>query len=504
MKANKVLEGKELEKFFIEQIALLKERFLGFLSQFDAEDLFHKWREFIRHIDELYNIDSLTSEEEDDMLLSCGVDNCNKPQFEKVLDVVGNLYGMDVRRRFKESCNMLSLLNYKYIMNGQARNYCRTLGEAVARCQSMRLFYVDMLMLIPNYAKGCKKVDFLDLLAVFQPMIDLCFVNIRTAYNALVVNKSIDDFQAVPQGRELVFNYNYNHLEGEFLEPVRLSLFDVMSNMTEKEVNKLPKHRAHVLCGYEELIEGIELTAAAYNKYGINETGEFKAMVDMAYDLKAYLQDDYAFVVPMEDYEDLRSRNPNLTLYCDSKDFDEMINSRPAFFRFEDKYYSTVLLYQRYMVNEVQRLLEKNKKFQIDSGFIFEKEIKKVLGEFGYKGTGIKRINRKEYDVVCIKDDCIYNFQCKNNSVSVSQQGKDWFKRTCDNIRRLNKYYEKALDKEDKRANLLKENLGIGSVKSYVISRYPVITRNPRIINYNQLRTWLYMRESASDDRYTK
>ena len=45
---NKVLEGKELDEFFERQIVFLKDEFVTFISQFDATDLFHKWREFIR------------------------------------------------------------------------------------------------------------------------------------------------------------------------------------------------------------------------------------------------------------------------------------------------------------------------------------------------------------------------------------------------------------------------------------------------------------------------
>lgn len=52
------IEGKELDSFFEKQIVDLEEEYVKFLSQFDATDLFHKWREFIRHIDELYNITS--------------------------------------------------------------------------------------------------------------------------------------------------------------------------------------------------------------------------------------------------------------------------------------------------------------------------------------------------------------------------------------------------------------------------------------------------------------
>lgn len=51
---NKVLEGKELDEFFERQIVYLKDEFVAFISQFDATDLFHKWREFIRHVDESF------------------------------------------------------------------------------------------------------------------------------------------------------------------------------------------------------------------------------------------------------------------------------------------------------------------------------------------------------------------------------------------------------------------------------------------------------------------
>ena len=140
--------------------------------------------------------------------------------------------------------------------------------------------------------------------------------------------------------------------------------------------------------------------------------------------------------------------------------------------------------------------MEKKKKFQIDSGFVFENEVKRVVEEFGYDvRCDVKRINRKEFDVVCVKDDCIYNFQCKNNSVGVSLQGEDWFRWTCSAIRRLNRYYEKELSKEDNREELLKQKIGLDTVKSFVISRFPVISNNPRIINFNGLRKFLFMME---------
>lgn len=485
-----------MDDYFEEQIKFLKEQFVQFLSQFDASDLFHKWRELIRHIDELYNITSLTTIEEDELLLRCNINIFYEPRFGRVLEIVNKRYGIDVKNRFLQSCIMLSALNMAYAHHGQTWNCSHTLEEAFARCQAMRLYYVTMLLFIPKYCKGTKKVEFMDLLNVFQPMIDMCLINIRTAYNALLVNNCMDDFKATPQIYGLKFNYDYNHLEGEYLEPMRMTIVDVMQNMTDDEKSRLPKAGAKVLYGYEELMQGIALSSAVYEKYGINELENFKQMVGLAGDLKDYLRDNYAFIVPEGVFRELIKKYSKLDLVDKCDDFDEMLNSRSAFFEYDGYYYSTVLLYQRYMVNEEQRLLEKKKKFQIDSGFVFEKEVKKVLAEFGYiVRCDVKRINRNEFDVVCVKDDCIYNFQCKNNSVGVSLQGKDWFRWSCSAIRRLNRYYEKELSKEDSRENLLKQTIGLDNVMSFVISRFPVISNNPRVINFNGLRKFLFMME---------
>lgn len=489
---NKVLEGKELDEYFEGQILFLKDEFMKFISQFDATDLFHKWREFIRHVDELYNITDLITEKETEMLESCSINICKDYRFGKVVEIIGNRYGKAVRCRFVKSCLMLSSLNYAYIKMGQYQNCYKNLREAIDRCQKMRLYYVTMLLFVPQYAKGSRKIDFLDLLNFFQPQIDMCLVNIRTAYNSLLINRSINDYKAIPNTFGFSFNFDYKHLEEDSLEPIRLSEEDVMNNMTDEEKSRVSYCPVKQLCGYDEMLDGIKISSAVFEKYGLNELEEYKEMVGMAQDLKPFLKDDYAFIVPETAYMELKGKYPLLNLTCNSGDFDDMLNARPGFFKFEDVYYSTVLFYQRYMVNMEQRLLEKKKKFQVDSGFAFEKTIKAVLSEYGYTVMDcVKRIMRKEFDVVCVKDDCIYNFQCKNNFVSVSEQGKNWFKDTCNAIRRLNRYYEKALEKEDKREYLLKDKLKKDTVKSYVLSRYPVITRNPRVINYNQLVEWL-------------
>src|SRR3546814_579765 len=53
--------------------------------------------------------------------------------------------------------------------------------------------------------------------------------------------------------------------------------------------------------------------------------------------------------------------------------------------------------------------------------------------------------------------------------------------------RRLDRYYRNALRKEAGREGLLLGKLGLARIEHHVISRFPVITDNPRIINYNKL-----------------
>ena len=133
---NKVLEGKELDEFFERQIVFLKDEFVAFISQFDATDLFHKWREFIKHMDELYNISDLITEEEADILESCSMEICKDPRFGQVVEIVGNRYGKAVQCRFVKSCVMLSSLNYAYIKMGQSQNCCNNLREAIGRVEN--------------------------------------------------------------------------------------------------------------------------------------------------------------------------------------------------------------------------------------------------------------------------------------------------------------------------------------------------------------------------------
>lgn len=75
---------------------------------------------------------------------------------------------------------------------------------------------------------------------------------------------------------------------------------------------------------------------------------------------------------------------------------------------------------------------------------------KRDLANAGFAMTDIKRINRKEFDVVTTLGDTIHNFQCKNNWIDLNRVERDP-KLYARYNRRLTRYYKRALVKERRR-----------------------------------------------------
>ena len=67
----------------------------------------------------------------------------------------------------------------------------------------------------------------------------------------------------------------------------------------------------------------------------------------------------------------------------------------------------------------------------------------------------------------------------------------NWIKKVARKHRSLARAYDKALDKEYNREDMLKQELDIDRIESYVITRFPVITPNPRVISFNVLPVYL-------------
>lgn len=57
--------------------------------------------------------------------------------------------------------------------------------------------------------------------------------------------------------------------------------------------------------------------------------------------------------------------------------------------------------------------------------------------------------------------------------------------------RSLARAYDKALEKEHNREDMLKQELGMDRIESFVITRFPVITPNQRVVSFNIMPVYL-------------
>lgn len=145
-------------------------------------------------------------------------------------------------------------------------------------------------------------------------------------------------------------------------------------------------------------------------------------------------------------------------------DYATNTNAYEPFIDRGDAVVSNVNLLSRFLYAFKNIHLGSRRRFQIHAGFIFEDMVKRDLSTMGFNVTDIKRINRKEFDVVATHGEVIYNFQCKNNWIDLAKIESD-----CGLFVRYNRYltsyYRRGLRKERARENLLKSKLGLERIE---------------------------------------
>ena len=493
------ITGKDLEDLFEKSIEHHQDMLYEAFSEYEPEDLFKKWNLLVRSIDEIINIPfELKNISEREMFLSLPFEFMNQenlPKFGAVLIILQQRFGIGVAMRFQELAMMCCTIDVIYSSKGYFVSTSdlrlSNTANAINFLQSRRLYYVTLLNLIPKIAKGTKTIDYRDTLNYFQYHIDHCMVNITSAYYNLLLNNCVANFEVVSDGTVIIRNFNYDHLEGFFLEPQRLSLIDQLELRPDSiSDNRILPKADQKIFSFSEVANAMALFEAAFGKYKVEEHKVFKELNLFMVDIAPYLHDDFNFTVDAKAFEALSAKYKALVLHHTNDNYLENLNSFAPFQKSGSHYHSTVVLLVRFVTRAVYQSLLKNRTFQIHSGFIFEDRIKQILKGKGYEITDFKRISRQEFDVITIKDGKVFNFQCKNNYIDISRVTYDYHKVGRVN-RRLMNYYSKALVKESAREHLISSSTGISDIEHYVISRFPIIGENERIINFVDLAHWI-------------
>lgn len=494
----KIISGQQIDELCKKSIQDNLDNLFLVLSHYNGNEVFNLWRKLIRSIDEFIELPFVIadSQEEFDNILDINCDYQNKANVQMINDTCDKIqlkYGNEVLERFKWLLSMCFEMS-KYSQFDQLLLLPRGKLDTMWKCHeyfnTRRFYYVTFLNLIPEICKGNLMVRYSFLISEFWELIEKNVVATTSAYFNLLLNNCLPSFTILLNGNLAKRNFKYNHLENIFLEPERLALFDQIKWKRETIGTYSFIEPNDKLYSYVDDIKNTLINFMnVYEVYGITENNCFKELSYFVEKIERFVIEDFDIVIDESSFIDLQNEFKTLKLYNPLNKCFDAVYSHSPFQKSKEGFFSSVTLLQRFIYRTLNEEFGKVKKLQVHSGFIFEKTVSEVLKSKGFLLSDIKRINYQEFDLITTKDGVIFNFQCKNNFINIFSVVSD-YKKIARRNKVLTKSYERALLKEEGREKLIKDKLKLEDIKHFVISRFPVITDNNQILNFNELENW--------------
>ncbi|MFS2042296.1 MULTISPECIES: hypothetical protein [Rhizobium/Agrobacterium group] len=380
-------------------------------------------------------------------------------------------------------------IRHSFTMHGieTAEEGLADVGSMIGYFQSRRRHLVAVLQLMPHVCRGVKPLHPLNTLNVVLPLIELhalpmsgcqTVLNVRFARQSLNLS---DDSKS-----ELAM------LSPLFLEPERAPIVDMPINEEGLEIlRKREQVRDDRLFSAAELRNDIALIEVAYAEFDLTAS-DFPPCSKLIRKLSNdYIDRDFWIAITPPDLERLFRRFSASKALKDafvnrSGDYSSCLSTYAPMVLVGGVYRSTVTLLSRFLYSWRARSLDRKKRYQIRSGFIFEDAVAAELGKQGFSLQAITRVGRAEFDVVTVREGVIWNVQCKNNFRHLDQVDSD-AERFARYNRSLVRAYERALQKEVRREHLLKTKLGLDQVQHMLVSRFPVVTDDIRVLPFSRI-----------------
>jgi hypothetical protein len=498
------LTGQKALDLIENQLGRHADGILNALAPLEPQAAVGAWFETLRAIEELINLPGEMDDEVlEQALVGLSLHDANiSRRLKFVVHHLGYLYGADFAQRQTKLLLQLSAMQHSFAMHGilSAATGLSTVGHAIGYLQSRRRHLVGLLYVMPEACRGTVPINNMDAMTWILPQAEISGTTITGLLQQRVVSELYDDFTLYLGSHGFTSSHSYTTLDGMFLEAERVPIIDLANDSQPKGLESLPPHRVF---SAEELRNDVALIEATFAEFELENTA-FAGLAALVRELSHRAKDDYWVTVSPDDLNALADRHSVSTphrqlLTASSKTFLSALNSYAAFVPVGSHLRTTVTLLSRFLYNFKNVCLYGKRRFQIRSGFIFEQRIKDELTNQGFTVHPIKRIARKEFDVIATRDGVIFNVQCKNNLVDPSWIDLDpaRFIRT---NRTLERYYERAITKERSRAQLLIDRLGLDRVEPFVITRFPIVTTNPRIVSLPQIREFSAAAKAILDD----
>jgi hypothetical protein len=361
------------------------------------------------------------------------------------------------------------------------------IGAMIGYLASRRRHFVAMLHALPLLCRGTQRVTPIEAMNAFLPSIELQGLSLVGAEQALLINAARERLKLDP-ARRLVLPM----LDMMFLEPERSRITEVP--MTDEGMAMLALREplaSDRLFSAAELRNDILAMEATYAEFDLAGTEFSTAATFVRRISRDFVDRDFWIAISPRDLARLSDemglpvalRN---ALVHSGASYSECLATYAPFVLVDGLYRSTVTLLSRFMYQWRAVSLDGRKRFQIRAGFIFEQAVARELERQGFAVQSITRVSRHEFDVVTVRDGTIWNVQCKNNFLDLGKLERDPTRFARYN-RNLVLSYARALTKESRREQVLKDRLGLEAIEHMVVSRFPVVTDNPRVVPFSMI-----------------
>lgn len=499
----RTVSGAEARALIESQLTAHGNGVLSVLAQYRRDDAVAAWHETIRAVEEFINLPMFGIADDRLRASLCAVRldgdfvSDPGPTWMAVRQALAPHLEPSVIARFTRVMLYAGAMGAAFAAHGlDARSAAITLdtiGGAVEYFQSRRRHFVSLLYTMPYACSGPLVLQPYDALTVLMPQVEQSCIAITGLHQKLALLEALPDFSLAVDDVGVAASHSFETLDDYFVEPERASIH-VMAELRGDQFT-MPAMEAldrRKIFSAAELRNGMKLIGAAYEAFGLKDS-DFAAMSLLVIAFARHCRDDYYVEIGKERFRSMLRAQPGLDpaeleaiLVNDPSDYATNTNAYQPFLDLGDRIVSNVNLLSRFLYAFKNVHLGSRRRFQIHAGFIFEDMVKRDLARMGFTVTDIKRINRKEFDVVATRDCVIFNLQCKNNWIDLSKVEADRTLFVRYN-RSLTSYYARALKKERGREHLLKQALGLDKVVHYVVSRFPVIGAGSKVINYNQI-----------------
>jgi hypothetical protein len=470
IRSGKIITGDAAKALIERELAAHTNGIVSLLSRYQLTDTVHKWHATIRAVEEFINVSRFGIEDDQlrGWLLALPLDGrfLANPGLVllQVQQALAPHFEVGTVQRFTQILLQTAAVAHAFRLHGQVTfghgASLTTVGAAIDYFQSRRRHLVSLLYTMPYACRGPEQLAPLDTLNVLLPQVEHSCATITGLHQQLALADVLADFSLKVDDTGAVASHQFQTLERDFLEPERASIH-AMSRLRGDEIilpDMEPVDRRKIFSA-AELRNSVKLLGATYDAFGLNDS-DFSTVALMVVAFSRHCRDDYVIVIPKTRFNTaLRAQQQidpselRRLLVNEPSGYATNTNAFEPFIDLGDVVLSNVNLLSRFLYAFKNVHLGSRRRFQIHAGFIFEHLVKHDLAEMGFRVTNIKRINRKEFDVVAVAGDVIYNFQCKNNWIDLSKVEADrpLFVRY---NRSLTNYYTRALAKEITSARL--------------------------------------------------